>query len=149
MVISWPFYCICTAARSLRLPFWITSYVYGVSTRRVSKLLRRRVPENGNYTVKNAVRANSWTTIVGQTWKHRSRTDMHRSCMFRHTWTASCIHDFSGRWPTSREIVYAWKVCTWIGPFYKIWPTDQKEKRYGLLFFIPPRILGWQALWKN
>ncbi len=39
-------------------------------------------------------------------------------------------------------VVYAWKVCTWIGPFYKIWPADQKKKRYGLLFFILPRILG-------
>ena len=52
--------CICMAARSLGLPFWITSYVYGGMSRRISKLSRRCVPENGAYYVKNAPHANQW-----------------------------------------------------------------------------------------
>ena len=55
--------CICTAARSLWLQFWITLYVYGGTSRRISKLSRRRVPENSDYTVKNVAHANSWTTL--------------------------------------------------------------------------------------
>jgi hypothetical protein len=57
--LRWPT-CICTAARSLGLPFCITSYVYGGASRRISKLSRRRVPENGAYYVKNAPHANQW-----------------------------------------------------------------------------------------
>jgi hypothetical protein len=38
-------------------------------------------------------------------------------------------------------VVYTRKVCTWIGPFYKIWPADQKKRDMASFFLFRQEFL--------